>query len=274
MRSAEESYSLPVSGSLVIARWASLVAGVALFTAAVIGMQYGEQGLYQSDALRLPQVYGQDLVALVIALPLMMLAVWRTGRGSPRGLLVWAGTLVYIVYWYHFYLANIAFGPMFLMHLALVGSSLLALGVILVRLDVGRLAHHFRSRLPARSLGGMMVILAALFATAWVVDIVQRVGRGELLDQGARSIYSIDLTVMLPLTIAAGILLWRHHVWGYALSGPLLVNAFLSMLTLWATALLVGAAGMQVAPTVILIFSLATLVMIVCVLAYLRDLSA
>lgn len=267
-----EPYELPVSGSLAVARWATVVAAVALFASAVAGLQYGEQGLYQSDALLLPQLYGQDVVALVIGLPLMMLAVWRTSRGSSRGLVVWAGTMIYVAYWYHFHLAGIPFGPLFPLHVILVGSSLLALGVIVFRIDVGRFAHHFNKAMPTRSLGGMMAILGALFATAWLVDVVQRLRHGEVLDQVARGIYTIDLTVMLPATVAAGLLLWRHHPWGYALSGPLLVNALLSVLTLWTTSLLVAASGMTITTSLILAFSLATLVMIVAVLLYLREL--
>lgn len=271
-RAGQEPYQLPVAGSLVLARWATLVAAVALFTSAVLGLQYGEQGLYQSDALLLPQFYGPDVVSLVIALPLLALAVWRTSRGSARGLVVWGGTLIYIAYWYHFYLGGIPFGPLFLLHVTLVGSALLALGVLIARVDIGRFAHRFAARMPARSIGGMMVILGAVFGTAWVVDVVARLWHGEVIDQVARGVYTVDLTVMLPVTIVAGLLLWRHHPWGYVLSGPLLVNALLSVLTLWMTSLLVRASGVAVSGLQLAAFSAATLVMIGCVLAYMREL--
>ncbi|HET9426656.1 MAG TPA: hypothetical protein VFO55_14935 [Gemmatimonadaceae bacterium] len=271
-RADGEPYELPVSGSLVVARWSTVIAGVALLASALLGLLYGEQWLYQSDALLLPQVYGQDVISLVIALPLLGLAVWRARRGSARGLVVWAGALIYIAYWYHFHLGAIPFGPLFLLHVALVASSLLALGVLVARSDVGRFAHRFRAAMPARTIGGMMIILGAVFSTVWIADVVERLGHGEVLDPAARGVYAVDLTVMLPVTIVAGFLLWRHHPWGYALSGPLLVNALLSMLTLWATSLLTSAAGMAVAGLQILSFSIATLVMIVCVLLYMREL--
>jgi len=265
-----EPYQLPVTGSLVAARWATLVAAIALFTAAALGIEYGEQGLYQSDGLVLPQVYGQDLVSMVIVLPLLGLATWRASRGSARGLVVWIGALIYIAYWYHFHLGALSFGPIFLLDVALVASSLFALGVLIARVDVWRLAHRFTSAMPARSIGGLMIIFGTLFASMWILDVVERLGHREILDQAARGVYAVDLTIMLPLTIAAGFLLWRHTPWGYALSGPLLVNAFLSTLTVSVTSFVVRGDGMDLPGAILVVFGVASLAMAGCVAVYLR----
>lgn len=267
-----EPYALPVSGSLSAARWATAVTGVALLVAAIAGIRYGEQGLYQSDALLLTQFYGQDLIAVVCILPVLALAVWRASRGSARGLVVWSGTLVYIAYWYHFYLDGIPFGPLYLLHVIVVGGSLFALGVLLARVDVYRFAHRFADAMPARPIGGLMIILGTVFASAWIFDVLERIGHREVLDEVARGVYTIDLTLMLPLTIAAGFLLWRHQPWGLALSGPLLVNALFSMLTLLATSIAVRLSGMVVSDIETLLFWLASLTMAGCLALYMREL--
>jgi hypothetical protein len=267
-----EAYALPVSGSLVGARWATGVAAITLFVAAMIGMQHGEQGRYQSDTLVLTQVYGQDIIAVAIVLPALLIGVWRAHRGSARGLVVWSGALIYIAYWYHFYLDGIPFGSLYLLHVTVVGSSLFALGVLLARIDVYRFAHRFADTMPSRPIGAMMVMLGTVFATAWIFDVVERLGHGEVLDQVARGVYTVDLTLMLPMTIAAGFLLWRHQPWGYALSGPLIVNALFSMLTLLATSIVVGLSGVAVSDVEMLLFWLASVMMAACVSLYMREL--
>jgi hypothetical protein len=233
-----EPYDLPVSGSLVVARWATAIAGLSALLSAMLGLRFGQQGLYQSDDLLLAQVYGQDIVVLVTVLPLLAISVWRASRGSARGLIGWGGGLVYLGYWYHYLLGGTEFGPAYLVHLTLVASTLLALATLAARLDVERLAHRFGAHLPARTIGGFMAIIAGVFATATLFDIVERLRQREVLDVATRGVYTVDLTIMLPATIVAGILLWRRQSWGYVLAGPLLVNAALSAATLFTASLI------------------------------------
>jgi hypothetical protein len=267
-----EPYELPVTGSLRAARWATFVAGASLVVSAVMGIRYGKQALYQSDDLMFPQVYGQDIVALIIAFPAMMLAMWRASRGSGRGLVVWAGALIYLAYWYHYFLGGVAFGAMFPVHAALVASSLFAIGVLILRVDIGRFAHRFDARMPSRSIGALMVLTGSLFATAWILDVVRSIGQRIILDQASLGVYTVDLTVMLPVTIAAGLLLWRHTPWGYALSGPLMVNALLSVGTLAVASSVMRMSGMTVAGIEMVALWSATLIMAACCAVYLRAL--
>lgn len=236
-RPFHEPQELPVSGSLTLARRLSFVAAAAACVAAVLGLAYGEQWLYQSDALTLGQVYGHDMVVLLVVVPMLLASIRTARRGSARGLVTWAGSLLYLAYWYHFMLDGIDFGRVYLLHLVLVGSSLSSLAVLAARLDAERFAHRVTHHLPARSLGAFVAVMGSVFATAAIIDIVQRLRYHEAIDTASRGIYTVDLTIMLPLTVVAGILLWRHETWGYILTGPLLVNAALSAATLFAASL-------------------------------------
>jgi hypothetical protein len=227
-----EAYELPVSGSLRLARWSTLIAGLAAFTSAVIGRRLGQVSLYQSDDLMLGQIYGLDLIVLLVVLPLLVLAVGAAWRGSIRGLFGWGGALMYLAYWYHFLLGGITFGRAYLLHLTVVGSSLLSLGVLGARLDVERIAHRVRQRMPVRAIAVLMLMGSGLFVVAGAWDLSDQLRDRALLDSATRAAYSIDFTIMLPATILAGILLWRRDSWGFVLAGPLLINAALSAMTL------------------------------------------
>ena len=241
-RPPAEPYELPVSGSLALARWGTLLTGVAACISAVVGLAYGSQWLYQSDGLTLGQIYGHDLVVLLVALPVLALSVRRALQGSARALITWAGALMYLAYWYHFLLGGIEFGAAYIAHLALVGGSLFSLAVLAARLDVERFAHRVSEGLPARALGGLMAVTGSWFAAVGLFDIVERLRHAEILDPAVRGIYTVDLTIMLPATLVAGALLWRRQTWGYVLAGPLFVNATLSAGTLFAAAVAVRAA--------------------------------
>jgi hypothetical protein len=264
-----EAYELPVSGTLRLARWTTLAAGIAAFTSAIIGIRLGQAWLYQSDDLMLGQIYGMDIIVLLVVLPLLVLSVRAAWRGSARGLFGWGGALMYLAYWYHFLLGGITFGPAYLLHLTVVGSSLLSLGVLGARLDVERIAHRFRQRIPVRSTAALMLIGAGLFVVAGAWDMSDQLREWALLDSATRAVYSVDFTIMLPATILAGILLWRRESWGYVLAGPLLINAALSAMTLTVAMIallredvpvLLGAA----------VFAIASVVMTGVVIAYLR----
>jgi hypothetical protein len=266
-----EVYELPVSGTLRLAHWSTLVAGMSAFASAVLGVRYGQSWLYQSDGLMAGQVYGQDHLVLVVALPLLVGAVGAARSGSVRGLFGWGGVLVYLAYWYHFVLGGIAFGPAFLLHLTVVASSLFALGVLGARLDVERIAHRFRHAMPARAIGGLMLLGGTLFAAAGMLDMGRQLHDRALIDAATRAVYSIDFTIMLPATILAGVLLWHRKSWGYVLAGPLLINAALSAMTILFAMVTLTREGAPFGPATV-VFASASVVMIVAVITYMRGL--
>jgi hypothetical protein len=264
-----EAYELPVSGTLRLARWTTLIAGLAAFTSAIVGIRLGQAWLYQSEDLMLGQIYGLDLLVLFVVLPLLVLSVRAAWRGSVRGLFGWGGVLVFLAYWYHFLLGGTTFGPAYLLHLTVVGSSLLSLGVLGARLDVERIAHRFRGRMPVRSLAALMLTGAGLFVIAGAWDMSDQLRERALLDSATRAAYSVDFTIMLPATILAGILLWRRDSWGYVLAGPLLINAALSAMTLMVAMIALIREGVPVHVGAGA-FAIASAVMSGAVIAYLR----
>jgi hypothetical protein len=180
--SESEAYALPVSGSLRLARWTTLIAGLASLTSAVIGLRFGQAWLYQSDDLMLGQIYGLDLIVLALVLPLLVLSVFSARGGSVRGLFGWSGMLMYLAYWYHYLLGGITFSPAYLLHLTVVGSSLFSLGVLAARLDVERIAHRFRRSLPVRSIAVLMLAGAGLFVVAGAWDMTDQLRDRSVLD--------------------------------------------------------------------------------------------
>ena len=209
----------------------SAIATVLLGVASLCGLLVGTRGIYDATPATLLAFYAQDAVTLVLALPLLCGAMWLAWRGALVGLLLWAGLLFYIVYMYFFYVVGARFNALFLVYVALESASLFALLGILLRIDPSRVRQCFAG-VPVRLIGGFLVAIALLFASLWVTDVFRRLSVGAPLDPVSRLVFTADLTVVIPASAAAGVLLWRRRAWGYALAGLLLVKTTASGITL------------------------------------------
>jgi hypothetical protein len=209
----------------------SVVACVLLGVASVGGLLFGGRGLYDQDGAMRSALYAQDVVSLVLAIPLIVAAMRLTRRGSPAGMLIWAGALFYVAYMYFFYVVGVRFNVLFLVYVALESASLFALLALLLHLKPRELAGQFAG-VPVRSTACFLIGIALLFAALWVGDTVRRLAAGETLDPVSRLVFAADLTVLLPACAGAGAMLWRRRPWGYALAGLLLVKTAASGITL------------------------------------------
>jgi hypothetical protein len=75
----------------------AMIAGLALF-ASLGGLLI--DGLYQGNALLTAGWFGNDLVTMVVAIPLLVVSTVLAVRGSRRGTLIWIGMLAYTLYNY------------------------------------------------------------------------------------------------------------------------------------------------------------------------------
>src|SRR5216110_3104602 len=104
-----------------ICYWFSGAIAILLLIAPVGGLFL--PGLYRDAPYNAVQAQGQDLVTLVIGLPLLVGGLLFTMRGSERALFVWLGALTYILYTYLTFAFGSVFNEFFLLYVALVSLS-------------------------------------------------------------------------------------------------------------------------------------------------------
>ena len=171
---------------------------------------------------------GQDAVNLVVY-PVLLVLAWRAARGSLLALLAWAGLVLYSAYSYLLYAGWVHFGPLFPVYVATFGLSVFGLVGALGLVDPRRLRAAFRSSAPERGVGAVLAGLGVLFAALWLAEIVPPLLRGTvpstLADAGLVSnpVWVLDLGVVLPAMVVAGVLLRRGRPLGHLLAVPLLV---------------------------------------------------
>ena len=103
-------------------------------------------GFYHDAPVLLPQLYGQDLLTLTVAVPVLAGSLVFAARGSLRGYIVWLGVTGYLLYTYASYAFMTAFNELYLVYTALLWLTLSTFVSGMVRLEATTLKRAVRDR--------------------------------------------------------------------------------------------------------------------------------
>lgn len=225
----------------------SYIIAVLAFFASAGGLFF--PGLYRDNSFVRAAWWGNDLVTLLVALPVLLASLAYARRGAAKAILIWLATLDYTLYNYAFYLFGAHFNVFFLLYAALVALSLFALLFGLVGLDVRAISGRFRNRTPVRAISGYMIVVALGLSAVYVTQCIQFIGRG-IVPPVVRStghptsiIFALDLTLLVPALVLGAVWLWHHRPWGYVLASILVVKGTLYTLVLTVSSLAAANAG-------------------------------
>jgi len=180
-------------------------------------------GLYYYDTVSTAaQMQGNDMIALVVGLPLLVISTWMAFRGSLRGRLLLTGTMGFFLYTYMSMSMLTAYNNLFLVYVALFTMSLYAFVLCMLSFDLDELPHHFSDKFPRGWIAGVLFAVGGFLSLAWmgrvVPELLHPAAPAALENTTTRVIQAMDLTLIVPLAVLAGILLWRRSSWGYLLA--------------------------------------------------------
>jgi hypothetical protein len=216
---------LPVMRSLTFPFVLSSIVAALLLISSIAGLLFGQRGLYEPNPATLPSFLTQDVITLVVVVPLLVICLSLTRRGSVRGLLVWMGTLFYIAYAYSFAVLGTWLPPLFLVYVAIVSMSVYSLIFVLVSTEADALRARFSAHTPVRWAGGFLMVMSLLLATMWVAMIVGDILSGTQPKSTQFVIWPLDLVIALPALFWGGLWLWRRQALGYVVGGIVLMKA-------------------------------------------------
>ena len=221
---------------------------------------WGGGGLYRFDSAGgAPQEIGQDLVTLIIGIPLLIVASVLASRGRLRGKVLLAGTLGYFLYTYTSMSMLTAYNELFLVYVALMSLCLFAFIMALMAIDVAALPAHFSAQFPRRTVAGFALFLGAMLGMLWLKLIVPALVAGTppvgLDSYSTLVIQALDLGVIAPTAILTGVLLLRREALGYLLSSVVLVIGLTMGAALFAMSIAQIVAGAVVDPVAIVLFT-------------------
>jgi len=186
------------------------------------------QGLYYYDTVSsAAQMQANDLITLIVGLPLLAISTWLAFRGSLRGRLLLTGTLGFFLYTYLSMATLTAYNALFLVYVALFTLSLYAFILSMMSFDLASLPAHFSECLPRGWIAALMFVVGGFLTLAWLGRILTPLMRGvdpALENTTTLVIQFMDLSLIAPAAILGGILLLRRNAWGYLLASVLLTK--------------------------------------------------
>ena len=218
---------------------------------------YAADGVYRYNAVRMvAEGVGWDAVTLFLAVPALLLTLPLVARGSFRGRLFALGILAYLFYQYLMYAVAWAFGPLFLPFVAIYAGSLVALLWIGSSIGLAGLADRFSDGFPRLGVAILCAVVALALMLMWLARILgalQHGVDGVLLGQTTLVVQALDLGLIVPAALFAGIAVWRRRPIGYLLSSALVVKAAAMGAAICAMLLVAGtvAGTLEVGPLVL-----------------------
>jgi hypothetical protein len=189
---------------------------------------------------------GSDAVILFVGIPLLVLAMVFYQRGSLRGRILLMSVLAYFLYNAASVAFGVAYNNLFLVYLASFSTSLFAFVLAVQSINLQALSSLVSPGLPRRGIAALLFISALAVMAAWLSDIIGGLLQGQvpaIASYTTEVTYVIDLGVIAPAAILAGILLLRRSPAGYILSPILLVNLAIIGLVVTAQSIAQSLAG-------------------------------
>jgi len=201
---------------------------LAVIAAAASALTFFVPGILLGPAVSNGNARGTALVILLLAIPVLLLAIWLERRGSWRAEFVWLGALFYLVYNAFLFLFLTPFNSLFLLYIAYQALALFSTAALVRAVDPGRTINSMR-RLPVKGLAIFVWTIVVLNAVAWLQVVVPAVVAEnpasflEGLGVATNAVYVQDLAFWLPLMTVAAWWMWHRRPLGILLTGSWLV---------------------------------------------------
>jgi len=245
-----DAIAAPASGDRVsvglIARRISWL--VALLMVVQAGVGVVAPSVYRDTGWVTAAWYGNDLVSLLVAVPLLIWALVAAGRGSLRAELVWYAMLGYAVYNYAYYLFGAALNAFFPLYAALFVLPVFALVLALGSVDAGAIAGRFTDGMPRRWIAGYMLFTGIGLAIAWTAQWAAYVFAGTMPSIGVEPfqlVAAMDLTFMIPWFVVGAILLLRRNPWGFLVTPIIILKGATYTLVLTTSSTVAALRGIE-----------------------------
>lgn len=210
---------------------------------------------------------GQDIANLFFAAPALIITALLAYRGSRRAYYVWGGTLLYLIYTYAIYCFALHFNNLFLVYCAIFGLSFYMFAYFIIKEFNKTDTSMFNlPKVPVKTAGIFLIVLAALFYMLWLKDIISSMINNSvpqaILETGLLSnpVHVIDLAILLPAFIITAVFLFKKRYFGLALTPVMLMFCVLMNIAIGAAVILLGIYGFPSDMSLAFVFGILTLI--------------
>lgn len=181
-------------------------------------------GIYDpfSPAKYVQESRAQDLITLVLGVPLTLLALWAMRKGKQWSFPLWTGVLSYELYVYAIYAIGGVYNTLFLGYVAAASLSIYTIIGLLSSMDKAWFQAAVSQSMPRRWIGGFFLVITIVFAAIWIGQVISSISSG-IIDSG-HLIFVFDLMIVLPAFAITAFKLFQKKPIGDLLAGMLLIK--------------------------------------------------
>lgn len=200
--------------------------GAALLTLIAGAAGFFINGLYLETNELIQTIRANDLSALVAALPVLVIGLWYSRRGSITGRLAAVGALLCLAYIYAVSAFSLHINAMTLIHAGIVGLAFWAVLLNFLGLDVTA-AGSLNKRVWRRASAVFLFFMAGITILHWAAEVAGVLSSGnlsaDLVKNGwvTNPLITLELALVVPLCLVTGYWLLRREasglLWGVAL---------------------------------------------------------
>ena len=204
IRRSGESQGVALGKDLTAPYVLSAVIAALMAAQAVLGRVL--EGQYRDVAWIRATWFGNDLVTLLLAVPLLVTALVLVRRGSVRALILWLGVLGYSAYNYAYYMLGAALNAFFPLYVLLLVLSVVTLILVVSRVDASQVA-AFRAQTPVRAIGGYLIFVAVGLSLVWFGMWAAYVFAGRptpVEPEAFKLVAALDTSIMVSLMAFGG----------------------------------------------------------------------
>jgi len=201
-----------------------LSTAIALIMTVISGLGFLLPDMFYPAPGLLEQYLANDLVNIILGLPLFIAALVLSRRGKLLGLLLLPGALIYVIYNNVGYALGRPWGWISIINLGLVILSFIALVLLLKAMDHQAVMEILEGKVGEKAAGWILVIFGLTFIGLAVTTIATGIQEGAIPPLGENAVSIADILVSLGW-VGGGITLLRKRPLGFSTGLGLLVAA-------------------------------------------------
>lgn len=238
-------------------------------------MAYG-QGIYKNESVSMAlQARAQDGITLVLGVPALLWSFLLSGKGSLKGRFLLLGLLGYLLYTYATYSFGAMYNGLFLVYVAVLSACFFAFILTFLSLWEEDIQSRLDKRFPEKFVGVILIVTAALAGMMWLkricIPLMNQEVPGELEHYTTLVIQALDLAILLPSGILAGILLMKKNKFGYLLAPVLVIKQMVLVIVIIAMFINQSSNGVSTDVFELVVFLLIAIILSRCLYLFLAN---
>jgi hypothetical protein len=165
---------------------------------------------------------GQDVVMLLVEVPVLLLVLRRWSYGGPVVPAVLAGVLAFHAYFWVSMAFATAQNRLFPAYVACLALTAALLVLVVLAVDAGQVRQALPPRPGRVALVTYLVAVAVSLTAAWLPSLLGTALTGQVAEAvgpyTSAATEALDLALVVPLVVTAAVLVLRRRPWGAVLA--------------------------------------------------------